>query len=87
MKVNVTDDGNGRLKAEVVGDTKEADLKFVNDLTKVKISKIDAANQAELPGAKLEIRDADGEVIDPGSVEVSSLYRRYPESRSEVYSD
>ena len=64
VKVNVTDNGNGTLKAEVVGDTKEADLKFVNDLTKVKISKIDAANQAELPGAKLEIRDADGEVID-----------------------
>ena len=64
VKVNVTDNGNGTLKAEVVGDTKEADLKFVNDLTKVKISKIDAANQAELPGAKLEIRDADGEFID-----------------------
>ena len=55
---------SGTLKAEVVGDTQEADLKFVNDLTKVKISKIDAANQAELPGAKLEIRDADGEFID-----------------------
>ena len=43
---------------------KEADLKFVNDLTKVKVSKIDVTNNTELPGAKLEIRDADGKVID-----------------------
>ncbi|MEI3192989.1 MAG: SpaA isopeptide-forming pilin-related protein [Lachnospiraceae bacterium] len=64
VKVKVTDNGNGILKAEVVGDTKEADLKFVNDLTKVKVSKIDVTNNTELPGAKLEIRDADGEVID-----------------------
>ena len=55
---------SGILKAEVVGDTKEADLKFVNDLTKVKVSKIDVTNNTELPGAKLEIRDADGKVID-----------------------
>ncbi|MBD9014182.1 MAG: LPXTG cell wall anchor domain-containing protein, partial [Lachnospiraceae bacterium] len=64
VKVKVSDDGSGILKAEVVGDTKEADLKFVNDLTKVKVSKIDVTNNTELPGAKLEIRDADGEVID-----------------------
>lgn len=32
VKVKVSDDGSGILKAEVVGDTKEADLKFVNDL-------------------------------------------------------
>ena len=64
VKVKVSDDGSGILKAEVVGDTKEADLKFVNDLTKVKVSKIDVTNNTELPGAKLEIRDADGKVID-----------------------
>lgn len=33
-------------------------------LTKVKVSKIDVTNNTELPGAKLEIRDADGKVID-----------------------
>ncbi len=73
MKVNVTDNGNGILKAEVVGDTKEADLKFVNDLTKVKISKIDAANQAELPERNWKSAMQTANSLIPGSVEVSLI--------------
>ena len=35
-------------------------LKIKNDVTKVKISKIDITNQQELPGAKLQILNTDG---------------------------
>lgn len=74
VKVKVSDDGSGILKAEVVGDTKEADLKFVNDLTKVKVSKIDVTNNTELPGVKTgNQRCGRQSHWIPGSVEVSPI--------------
>lgn len=40
------------------------ELKLENDYTKVQISKTDITTGKELPGAKLEIRDKDGNVIE-----------------------
>ena len=40
------------------------DIIFANDYTKVQISKVDITNEEELPGAELEIRDSEGNVIE-----------------------
>ena len=39
-------------------------INFVNDFTKVNISKLDMANSEEVEGAHLVIRDSNGEIID-----------------------
>ena len=39
-------------------------INFVNDFTKVEISKLDMANSEEVKGAHLVIRDSKGEIID-----------------------
>ena len=66
--VEVTDNGDGTLKAEVTSITSGAEvkeeIKFVNDVTKVQISKKDITNSKELPGAALEIRDKNGDVVE-----------------------
>lgn len=43
--------------------SKEDIMKIKNDVTKLKISKIDVTNQEELPGAKLQILDKDGKPV------------------------
>lgn len=39
-------------------------IPVVDDYTKVRLSKRDVTNEAEVPGAKLAVRDADGNVVD-----------------------
>ena len=72
LKVNVTDNGDGTLKAEVTSVVKGKenmdgmdDVQFVNDFTKFRISKkaIDASESEELEGATLHIEDEDGNVV------------------------
>ncbi len=50
------------VEFEVTGEDDE--LVFANDYTKLLISKRDITNQKEVPGAKLELRDAKGKLID-----------------------
>ncbi|MDD3796770.1 MAG: SpaA isopeptide-forming pilin-related protein, partial [Lachnospiraceae bacterium] len=59
IRIMVTDLGNGKLGAEVVDITKkdrQADgIEFVNDTTKVQISKKEITGGPELPDAKLQV--------------------------------
>ena len=69
VTVNVEDNKDGTLKlnktitADGVEYAEEA-MKFVNDTTKVTISKIDDASEKALEGATLQVTDADGNVIE-----------------------
>jgi len=58
---NVKTSSDGKQVCEVMSN--EEILKIKNDVTKLKISKIDVTNQAELPGATLQILDEDGNPI------------------------
>lgn len=69
----MTDEGkvetlNCKTSTDVINNTcsvmsQEEVLKIKNDVTKVKISKIDVTNQEELPGAKLQILHTDGSPV------------------------
>lgn len=50
------------IEFEITGGTSE--LMFPNDFTKVKISKKDMANDKELPGATIQLKNKKGKVID-----------------------
>ena len=67
VTVDVTDGQDGKLQAkitEIKKDGKKADkISFVNDLTKVQISKKSVTGTEELEGAELEIRDLSGNAI------------------------
>ena len=56
-------DENGMFVAEAGTATETGTLEFVNDYTKLHISKQDATTGKELPGARMELRDADGNLI------------------------
>ena len=62
-QVSVTDDGTGKLKAEVIygKDRKEAP-EFKNTLT-LKTSKTDLTSGAEVKGAKISVYNADGKAV------------------------
>ena len=62
-QVSVTDDGTGKLKAEVIygKDGKEAP-EFKNTLT-LKTSKTDLTSGAEVKGAKITVYNADGKAV------------------------
>lgn len=52
---------------EVKNDGKTTTVTMYNkmhDLTKVRVTKVDATTQKELPGAHLEVKDANGKVVD-----------------------
>ena len=53
-----------KIEFEVSYDTVEHDIKFENDITKVRISKINAINKKLLAGASLEIQDENGNVVN-----------------------
>ena len=53
---------DGKLTA--AASKKRADIRFVNDVTRVQISKIDISTNKELPGAKLSIIDKDGKTVE-----------------------
>lgn len=54
---------NGMFVAEDGTATETGTLEFVNDYTKLHISKQDATTGKELPGARMELRDAEGNLI------------------------
>ena len=58
-----TIDENGMFVAEDGTTTETGTLEFVNDYTKLHISKQDATTGKELPGARMELRDAEGKLI------------------------
>ena len=61
VTVTVTyDDG----KMTAAASKERADIKFVNDYTKVQVSKIDKSTKKELAGAKLCIFDKDGKTVE-----------------------
>ena len=56
---------NGRMFVAEDGTTTEAGtLEFVNDYTKLHLSKQDATTGKELPGAHMELRDEKGNLVD-----------------------
>ena len=60
---------NGYVISEDVSFTVNLDgsvtpVKMYDDVTKVRITKYDITGETELPGASLEVRDADGNVVD-----------------------
>lgn len=67
VTVDVTDGQDGKLQAKIAGikkDGKTVDkISFVNDLTKVQISKKSVTGTGELEDAELEIRDLSGNSI------------------------
>ena len=62
VKVTLTDDGKGTIEAT----TNPANFtaKFSNDSFEVKVSKVDVADGKELEGAKIQIIDEEGNVVD-----------------------
>lgn len=58
---NIKTDSNGNKTCDAM--SKEEILKIKNDVTKIKISKIDVTNQQELPGATLRIVNVDGSPV------------------------
>ncbi|MCD7762906.1 MAG: hypothetical protein LUI14_06850, partial [Lachnospiraceae bacterium] len=72
VTVTVTDNGDGTLAvtATVAGGTAaetaytDTALTFTNDITSVKVSKVDATTLEELAGATIQILDKDGNVVD-----------------------
>ncbi|MCC8136730.1 MAG: hypothetical protein LIO76_01465, partial [Clostridiales bacterium] len=67
VKVAVADNGDGTLNLTTTVDGKEytdTSMTFTNDVTSVKISKVDVTTEKELPGATIQIVDEDGDVID-----------------------
>ena len=46
------------------GDVEVQHVKMEDDITKVEISKQDVTTKKELPGAKLQIKDSDGKVVE-----------------------
>ena len=59
-----TADWNYVGKLTAAASKKRADIRFVNDVTRVQISKIDISTNKELPGAKLSIIDKDGKTVE-----------------------
>lgn len=68
------------LSAEITEDGKDIELgEIVNEHTKVQISKQDMTTGRELPGAKLELRDSSGKVIESWtSTDKPHLIERLP---------
>ncbi|MCD7744775.1 MAG: DUF5979 domain-containing protein, partial [Lachnospiraceae bacterium] len=72
VTVNVTDNGNGTLaiaatvKSGTGAQTAYTDtaMTFVNDVTSVKVRKVDVTTSEELPGATIRVVDENGTVID-----------------------
>lgn len=58
-----TIDENGMFVAEAGTATETGTLEFVNDYTKLHISKQDATTGKELPGARMELRDTEGNLV------------------------
>ena len=54
---------NGMFVAEDGAITETGTLEFVNDYTKLHISKQDATTGKELPGARMELRDTEGNLV------------------------
>ena len=67
VTVNVEDNRDGTLKLTTKvngGDYTETAMKFVNDTTKVTISKVDDTTLKALAGAKLQVVDDQGKVVE-----------------------
>ncbi len=72
VTVAVTDNGDGTLaltttvKSGTGTKTAYTDtaMTFTNDVTSVKISKVDVTTEEELPGAHIQVLDEDGNIID-----------------------
>ncbi|MCD7717181.1 MAG: hypothetical protein LUI39_12150, partial [Lachnospiraceae bacterium] len=72
VTVTITDNGDGTLTAAAVvtggtaAETAYTDtaMTFTNDITSVKISKVDATTLEALAGATIQILDKDGNVVD-----------------------
>ncbi len=62
LTVNVSDKGDGTLDMKVSYENDAAKAEFTNELTKVKIAKLDDAGKP-LKGAKLQIVDSKGNVV------------------------
>ena len=58
---NVKMDSNNNKTCEAM--SSDEILKIKNDVTKIKISKVDITNQQELPGATLRILNTDGSPV------------------------
>ena len=54
--------------------TETGTLEFVNDYTKLHISKQDATTGKELPGARMELRDAEGNLMIVNEDSVQAEY-------------
>ena len=64
------DNGDGKLEAAIGAVSKDGEpysdekIQFVNDVTRVEISKVDAATEQDLAGAVLQVVDQDGTVVE-----------------------
>lgn len=67
VTVQVSDGQDGKLQVKILDITKDGKntdkIRFVNDVTKVEISKKSITGTDELEGAELEVRDTDGKTI------------------------